>query len=153
MSGLEILSENVTRQQSLVHASDSRDFTLSLARSKKPNVQETNAIVAHDSDGGLEMSMLKRDDNVGAVVRRHLRRGIDQTDVLAFLPRTVKDANVSLLEPCDDHKWLRLVLTNKPRESYSFNDPSNVHLPRILKHRQSTVVEYTEPYLRSKQLT
>jgi hypothetical protein len=149
---LEFREENATRRQNLVHASSLQSFMVSLARCGKSAVQETNAIMTRDVEDGFEMSMIKKYDGVGAVVRKRLRRCLDQTDTLAFLPNSIKDTNVSLLEPVEDQEWLRLVLTNEPKESYTFNDPSNVQLPRILKRKQCTIVEYDESRLLSKRL-
>lgn len=103
-----------------------------------------NAIMIRNGEGGSEMSVIRKDDEEGVVVRRKLTGGSEQVETLAFLPQnSVKDTTITLLDPVADKEWLQMVVTREPKAVYSLDDPKNLELPVMIKRHRDTTAEYT----------
>ena len=114
-----------------------------LAQSRPPALQDTNIIAVRSLNGDLEMSAIRKYDQVGEVVRRSLKRGLAQTETLAYLPQSSSDAKVTLLDPFADADYVRMVTTHNARESYTYGDPRNWQSPKIIKREKSSITETT----------
>ena len=63
-------------------------------------------MTARKSGDDLELTLVKKYDALGAVVRKTLKRSFEQAETLTFLPSSVQQANITLLEPFDNGEWL-----------------------------------------------
>ena len=118
-------------------------FLHSLAESGAPALQEANALAARNSSDDVELSTVHRFQDVGAVVRRSLKRGRHQMEALAFLPQSSKDTNVTLLDPFSEDEHVRMVMTNEARDTYIFDDPKNLVPPTIIQRQRTTIATYS----------
>ena len=115
----------------------------SLIQSKPPAIQDRNMIAVRSCNGNLEMSAIRKYESDGEIVRRSLKQGLSRTESLAFLPQSSTDANVTPLNPLMDDGYVRMITTNKVRESYTVGDLKNWQLPKVIQRQTASIVETT----------